>query len=234
MCHLVILTPLSLLPSLPHSVPLPPTLLPSTLPPSLPLFHSACDRNIDLVFMLDQSGSVGRDNHNIAIQFIVNTVSFFTIGRQTTRVGLVAFSTNSHIEFNLNAHRSLSSLTTAINAVSYRGGYTATAFALNDTRKLLNPSNNFGARPNSQGVPKIAVLITDGRSNRGSLRYAAPALKAAGVQVYAVGIANYDLSELRLISSDPDNEHVFLLNSFNDAAGFVDFLSVTTCESKCY
>lgn len=182
--------------------------------------------------MLDQSGSVGRTNHDIAIQFIINTVSFFTIGRQTTRVGFVAFSTNSHIEFNLNAHRNLDSLMRAINDVNYRGGYTATALALNDTRRLLNPSNNFGARSNSEGVPKIGVLITDGRSNRFTLRYAAPALKAAGVQVYAVGIANYDLDELRLISSDPDNEHVFLLNSFNDAAGFVDFLSVTTCESK--
>ena len=50
--------------------------------------------------------------------------------------------------------------------------------------------------------------------------------------VYAVGIGSIDVNELRDISSDPDDEHVFLLNSFQDAAGFVDFLSVTTCESK--
>ena len=50
--------------------------------------------------------------------------------------------------------------------------------------------------------------------------------------IYTVGIGNVDVSELRDISSDPDDEHVFLLNSFRDAAGFVDFLSVTTCESK--
>ena len=57
-------------------------------------------------------------------------------------------------------------------------------------------------------------------------------LKNAGVIVYTVGIGSIDVSELRDISSDPDDEHVFLLNSFRDAAGFVDFLSVTTCESK--
>ena len=50
--------------------------------------------------------------------------------------------------------------------------------------------------------------------------------------MYTVGIGNADVTELRTISSDPDNEHVFLLNSFRDAAGFVDFLSVTTCESE--
>ena len=58
------------------------------------------------------------------------------------------------------------------------------------------------------------------------------ALKDAGVIVYTVGIGSVNVNELRLISSDPDDEHVFLLSSFRDAAGFVDFLSVTTCESE--
>ena len=74
--------------------------------------------------------------------------------------------------------------------------------------------------------------MLDGKSNRHPLTYAAPALKAAGVQVYTVGIANADVDELQFISSDPDDEHVFILSSFRDAAGFVDFLSVTTCESE--
>ena len=47
-----------------------------------------------------------------------------------------------------------------------------------------------------------------------------------------MGIGNIDIAELQLISSDPDDEHVFILSSFRDAAGFVDFLSVTTCESE--
>ena len=50
--------------------------------------------------------------------------------------------------------------------------------------------------------------------------------------VYTVGIGSVNVNELRLISSDPDDEHVFLLSSFRDAAGFVDFLSVATCESE--
>ena len=76
--------------------------------------------------------------------------------------------------------------------------------------------------------------MIDGKTNRyeSHLPYAAPALKAAGVQVYSVGIGSIDIAELQLISSDPDDEHVFILSSFRDAAGFVDFLSVTTCESE--
>ena len=72
----------------------------------------------------------------------------------------------------------------------------------------------------------------DGFSNRGNLNTDAPALRNAGVQVYTVGIGNINIDQLRLIASDPDNEHVFILRNFLDAAGFVDFLSVTTCDGR--
>lgn len=197
------------------------------------MFLSAdCEGNIDLCWMLDQSGSVGQSNHDTAKQFISNVVSFFTIGLSRTRVGFVAYSTSSHIEFELDEHTDLTSLQEAIEDVVYRGGWTATALALNDSRELLDPSFNNGARADSEGIPKIAVLLTDGKSNQYPLDYAAPTLRNAGVQVYTVGIGNIDEQELQLIASDPDDEHVFILSSFNDAAGFVNFLSVTACESK--
>jgi hypothetical protein len=109
---------------------------------------------------LDQSGSVGSDNHDIAIQFIQNVVSFFSIGLNQTRVGFVAYSRNAHIEFLLDSYSTLPRLLTAIGDVNYRGGSTATPLALNTTRILLDPSQPYGARPNSEGVPKIGILLT--------------------------------------------------------------------------
>ena len=76
----------------------------------------------------------------------------------------------------------------------------------------------------------LSFIPPDGRSHDNVVT-PSNTLKATGVIVYAVGIGRADVNELRVISSDPDDEHVFLLNSFRDAAGFVDFLSVTTCES---
>lgn len=110
--------------------------------------------------MLDQSGSVGEDNHGIAIQFIQSVVSFFNIGLNATRVGLVAYSSSAHVEFFLHDHSTLSQLQTAIGDVNYRGGRTATALALNFARLMLDPSEPYGARPNSEGIPKIGILIT--------------------------------------------------------------------------
>ena len=45
------------------------------------------------------------------------------------------------------------------------------------------PSEGFGARPESEGIPKIAVLLTDGRSNLYPVSQYAAELRNAGVQV---------------------------------------------------
>ena len=47
---------------------------------------TVCDVSLDLVFMLDQSGSVGPDNHAIAIDFLQDVVAFFPIASNATQV----------------------------------------------------------------------------------------------------------------------------------------------------
>ena len=187
---------------------------------------------MDMVFILDQSGSVGRRNHGLAIQFILNLIQFFSIAPDATRVGFVAFSRRSHIEFDLSDYTTAHSVANRIRRVRYRGGSTSTALGLIDAAYLLDSASRRGARPASEGIPKVAILITDGKSNNYPLRNAVRIIKSLGVQVYALGIDKPDVAELQFISSDPDSQHVFLLNSYNDAAGFVDFLSIQTCDCK--
>ena len=45
-----------------------------------------CDANVDMVFMLDQSGSVGQYNHDIALYFLRDVVSFYNISPNATQV----------------------------------------------------------------------------------------------------------------------------------------------------
>ena len=103
---------------------------------------------------------MGRTNHGIAIQFIQNVVSFFSIGLNQTHVGFVAYSGNAHVEFVLGTHTTLPQLQSAIGEINYRGGSTATPLALNATRILLDSSQPYGARPGSEGIPKIGILLT--------------------------------------------------------------------------
>lgn len=101
----------------------------------------------------------------------------------TPQAGLVSFSSGATIEFGLNVHQDLQSLQEALDKVRYTGGKTATALALRLARQMMDPGRQYGARPFSEGVPRIAVLVTDGRSNVFSISKAAPALRDFGVQV---------------------------------------------------
>lgn len=183
------------------------------------------------MWVLDQSGSVGRRNHGLALDFIREVHDFFEISSDRTRVGMVTFSTGTRIEFDLLAASNSRQLEDSVDDVSYRGGYTATALALFQTR-LLFASNTTGVRPLSAGVPRVAVLLTDGKSNLYPLGSIPQDLKDSGVVVYSVGIGNIELDELREISSDPDNLYVYLLESYTDARDFVDLMSATLCECE--
>lgn len=155
--------------------------------------------------MLDRSGSVGRQNFDKALDFLQSVVSFFTVASNETQVwdlegvqsshhlscslcvasqvSLVTYSTGATIEFDLNDFQSTESVVAALGDIIYTRGWTATALALGLTRRILDPEQSYGARPFSDGIPKVAVLLTDGRSNQIPITDRANALRDFGVQV---------------------------------------------------
>ena len=194
--------------------------------------YAVCQTNLDLLFLLDQSGSVGRSNHALALQFIQSVVNFFEVGGNNTRVALFTFSTGATVDLLFNSSLTTQDVVSVISGIPYRGGFTHTAWALYyATIAFTYPELN-GARPIAAGVPRIVVLITDGRSNTYSITRHARNLLDTGATVYSIGIGNVYTPELNQIASDPDSNHVFLLNSYTDAASFVQRLSGTTCDSK--
>lgn len=182
--------------------------------------------------MLDQSGSVGRRNHNLALQFIQAVVNFFEVGGNNTRVAVFTFGTGARADLLFDPSLTTQEVVSRIGRIPYRGGWTHTALALYYASIALTNPELYGARPIAAGVPRIVVLITDGRSNTYSITQPAINLLDTGATVYSMGIGNIYVPELNQIASDPDSEHVFVLNSYTDAASFVQLLSGTTCDSK--
>ena len=161
-----------------------------------------------------------------------SVVGFYDISSDRTRVAVISFSSGVNIEFDFDDHSRLRRVQRAIREIRYSGGYTYTGLALQSAAELFNDPSSSGARPSSAGIPRVVVLITDGRSNVYSITQPAIDLRAAGVTVYSIGIGNYNLDELLFIASDPDSDHVFLLQSYTDAAFFTQLLRGTTCDSK--
>ena len=119
------------------------------------------DCPIDVVFVVDESGSIGSSNFARVKSFLSRLVSRLDIDSGNTRVGLVTFSSRVGTTINLNAHSTVASLQSAISSLSYSGGGTNTAAALEYVRTGMLTS----AAGDRSNVPNVVVVLTDGRSN---------------------------------------------------------------------
>lgn len=73
------------------------------LPDPLSVFPAECEKQqADLVFLLDQSGSIHSDDYTIMKNFTTNLVRSFNISQDKVRVGLAQFASTFQHEFYLN------------------------------------------------------------------------------------------------------------------------------------
>ena len=191
-------------------------------------------RGIDLIFVLDSSGSVGSSNFQNVRNFVSNLVSQLEIGPDNTQVGLINFASSPRIEFHLNTHQDSSSLLRAIASIPYTSGGTNTAAPLTTLLSAFSTVN--GARPLQEGIPRVAIVVTDGHSNsRTATITAANNLHANNIIVYAVGVGSgIDTVELNAIASDPDSQYVRLLSTFNvnELRDLQESLDSEACQGK--
>jgi len=115
----------------------------------------------DIVFVVDESGSIGSSNFGLMKRCMSRWVSWLDIDSGNTRVGLVTYSDGVGTSINLNAHLLVASLQRAILSISYMGGGTNAAPALEYVRTTMLTSAA-GSRSN---VPNVVVIITDGGSH---------------------------------------------------------------------
>ena len=161
--------------------------------------------------------------------YIVNMLAAFSISPDKTRVGVIRYSTSASIVIPLGSYNNYSSLSSAINSILYTGGSTYTDLALD----LLNVS--FATARVDEGIPRVAIVFTDGRS--GSLSATAQAAQRVhndGIFVYSFGIGSgISSTELTAIASGGE-DNVFYVNSFSasDFQGVLKRLQVSTCISK--
>ena len=181
---------------------------------------------------MDESGSVGSSNYQLMKTFARNIANSFTIGPQDVQIGLLSFSSSYRFRFYLNTYSTKAALLSAINNIPYSGGGTNTASALNAIR-LNGFTSSAGARPSSQGIPRVAIVVTDGYSNSFSQTVsAASALHAAGIIGFAIGISGANTNELNAIASQPS--YVAFISSFNSAllANLQQTISNEACTGK--
>ncbi|XP_057195961.1 collagen alpha-1(XIV) chain isoform X2 [Triplophysa rosa] len=179
----------------------------------------------DIVILVDGSWSIGRINFRLVRMFLENLVNAFDVGIDKTRIGLAQYSGDPRIEWHLNGFSTKDAVIDAVKNLPYKGGNTLTGLAL--TYILENSFKpESGARSN---VPKIGILVTDGKSQDDILP-PAESLRDAGVELFAIGVKNADENELNAIASKPEDTHVYNVADFSIMSTIVDGLTKTVCE----
>uniref|UniRef100_A0A8C6LJ23 Matrilin 4 n=1 Tax=Nothobranchius furzeri TaxID=105023 RepID=A0A8C6LJ23_NOTFU len=165
---------------------------------------------VDLVFLIDSSRSVRPHEFETMRKFMIDILDTLDIGLDTTRVGVVQYSSQVRSEFSLKTHSKLENMVKAINEIIPLAQGTMTGLAI---RYLMNEafSPEQGDRPE---VPNVAVIVTDGRPQDRVAEVAAEA-REKGIEIFAVGVARADMTSLRAMASPPFEDHVFLVERFD-------------------
>ena len=183
--------------------------------------------------MLDSSGSIGQDNFTRVRDFVSNYTNDLLSddGISNIRVGVIYFSFFAYLEFGLAQYSTKMQVLAAIGNISYTRGGTNTADALRLLRRQFNSTEE-------AGILRIAVVLTDGRSND----FSATVIEARNfhnmtppVLVYAVGVgSNTNETELMHIASG--RKFVTYLDVFSqlpDFAGANGYEVCFTGKSYC-
>ncbi|KAI4538538.1 hypothetical protein MG293_011941 [Ovis ammon polii] len=168
---------------------------------------------LDLVFVIDSSRSVRPFEFETMRQFLVGLLRSLDVGPNATRVGVIQYSSQVQSVFPLRAFSRREDMERAIRALVPLAQGTMTGLAIQYAMNVAF-SVAEGARPPEARVPRVAVIVTDGRPQDRVAEVAAQA-RARGIEIYAVGVQRADVGSLRAMASPPLNEHVFLVESFD-------------------
>ncbi|XP_012938709.1 uncharacterized protein LOC101849054 [Aplysia californica] len=184
-----------------------------------------CHALADIIFLLDSSGSIGKDNYAKQLKFAANMTRQFRLGPNDVRFGVVLFGDAAHGLLDLDDYDDHTALSKAIVSARYLDERTFTNLGLDYIRNGLFDSSH-GGRDNAS---KIVIVMTDGESTEPTNTQAsARLLRADGVRIITIGIADADLKELQDMSTS--QQDVFQVAGFDALDKIQHSVANRTCE----
>ncbi|XP_023249185.1 collagen alpha-1(XXVIII) chain-like [Seriola lalandi dorsalis] len=187
---------------------------------------------LELVFVIDSSESVGPENFNVIKDFVNALIDRASVSRDTTRVGVVLYSHINMVVVSLRQETTRDQIKSAVRSMTYLGEGTFTGSAIQQASQVFK-----AARP---GVRKVAIIITDGQADKRdsvSLQSAVTEAHGSNIEMFVVGVVNesdplYEefKKELSLMASDPDSDHVYLIDEFKTLPALERKLLSRICE----
>ncbi|KAK2910632.1 hypothetical protein Q8A73_008347 [Channa argus] len=182
---------------------------------------------LDFVFVIDSSRSIRPNDFEKVKTFIINLLQFLKIGPDETRVGLLQYGSVVQPEFSLNTYTSKAEVEQAVRNMEHLATGTMTGLAIQYTMETAFTEEQ-GARPADVNIPRIAMIVTDGRPQDTVEEIAAEA-RQAGIQIFAIGVGRVDMTILKAIGSEPHSEHVHLVANFSQIETLISVFQSKLC-----
>ncbi|XP_054556154.1 collagen alpha-3(VI) chain isoform X2 [Talpa occidentalis] len=155
----------------------------------------------DIVFLVDGSAALGPLNFNAIREFIIRVVQKLEIGQDLIQVAVAQYGDSVRPEFYFNNYSSKRDVVAALRRMQPLDSPALyTGSALDYVRSnLFTGATGYRA---AEGVPRLLVLITGGRS-QDEVSRPAQELKRSGILTFAVGSKAADQAQLEEIAFDP-------------------------------
>ncbi|XP_062980615.1 collagen alpha-6(VI) chain-like [Elgaria multicarinata webbii] len=190
--------------------------------------QEVCKRieRLDVVFVIDSSGSIGDTDYDLMKDFMIGIVNKSEVDNDYVRFGAVKYSDDPHTLFYLNTYSKKSAVIDAIQRDIHLRGSTYTAEALQHSEALFTEMR--GSRK-SKDVPQVLMIITDGDSNdKEHLHEISQKLRDNGIIIYAIGIKGAKSDELLTMAGS--KEYVFYVDEFDGLQNISKTLSDELCN----
>ncbi|XP_067277749.1 matrilin-3b isoform X2 [Pseudorasbora parva] len=198
-------------------------------PPTDPAPAELCkSRPLDLVFIIDSSRSVRPAEFEKVKIFLSEMVDSLDIGADATRVALVNYASTVTIEFLLKKYFSKAEVKQAFSRIDPLSTGTMTGMAIKTAMELVF-TETAGARPLKKNIGKVAIIVTDGRP-QDKVEEVAAAARASGIEIYAIGVDRADMGSLKLMASQPLDDHVFYVETYGVIEKLTSKFRETLCE----
>ena len=198
-----------------------------------PLFFPSapekCQAPLDIIFLLDASGSVGKGNYLKEKEFIKIVTSRYELGT-TSQAAVIQFSHYASNAISLGSTKTALSFASAVDNIPYARGSTRIDLALSLAY------NDYFSADVLNDTQKLVILLTDGIQSLWSnmippyipINDTIQLLRSNAARIYAVTIgSNIDMTAMKTITEKDD--HIFQATGFNDLVAKADAISKTSC-----
>jgi len=181
-------------------------------------------RVADIIFLVDESGSVSTSNFALELDFVGKVIDKFDVADSAAHIGVITFTTNPKTLFELGALHDKAAMKSQLNAykTKQRKYTTGTDLAIKAAQAMFKTAGR-------DGVAKLVIVLTDGASDSTSrTKAAAIAARNANIAFYSIGVGRARASELENIAGSKDA--VSHVTDFSKLTDIQNSIQVQTCK----